>query len=330
MNLPEFEDRLVSEEIEAEESHDATHAVKSGKAIAEALVKFPKVRERGAKSRAKAGAVQQRTPASGSESKLASGSIGQSQFPFFLDEHIAALPNHLLRTPLFAPIQPCKERREYNDTQLPSPQGVTAKWKGTQLDMADQEVFMLALKLAQGVALNTPVRCDRAAFFKALGWKPSRTTGSFGTSAYEWLNKSFRRLTGTLSIETNRYNAHLPLVASWVQDKDTGEWEFTISSNILKLFQNNEFSFIDLAKRRQIKKRIHMAKWLQSYAMSHRRGLHQISVEHLKEWCGYNSPTRKFREALREALEELERVGVLLDVRFYKDDTMVRWVRGPA
>jgi predicted AlkP superfamily pyrophosphatase or phosphodiesterase len=71
-----------------------------------------------------------------------------------------------------------------------------------------------------------------------------------------------------------------------------------------------------------------MAKWLQSDAASHEKGLHRISIAKLKDWCGYASPIRKFREALGEALDELERVGILESVEFYKDDTMVTWVRG--
>jgi hypothetical protein len=70
-----------------------------------------------------------------------------------------------------------------------------------------------------------------------------------------------------------------------------------------------------------------MAKWLQSYAASHERGVHHISIAKLKEWCGYASPMRKFREALGEALDELQRVGILESVEFFKEDTTVKWLR---
>jgi hypothetical protein len=211
---------------------------------------------------------------------------------------------------------------------LASPEGIELTFTGKQLDMADQDVFMLALKWARGVDVNTPIRCNRAEFLKALGWEPSTKTGAFGSSAYTWLDNSFDRLTSAkVSIRTKRYKAHLVLVSSWVEDMVTGEWELTLSSKILALFQNDEFSFIDLAKRRLITTRVDMAKWLQSYAASHERGWHRISVAKLKEWCGYSSPINKFREALREALHELERVEVLLHVSFYKDDAMVKWHR---
>lgn len=249
------------------------------------------------------------------------------QLPLFPEEDTSALPNYLARTPLFAPIQPGR-RQMHDNSQLASPAGVEVFFTGKQLDMADQDVFMLALKFAQGTDLNQPVRCNRAEFLRALGWQPARKNGAFGKSAYDWLDQSFQRLSvGTLSIRTKRYKAHLSLVAEWVQDNVTGEWEFTIGSKIRALFQNDEFSFIDLRKRQQIAIRVDMAKWLQSYAASHEKGLHRISIAKLKDWCGYSSPIRKFREALGEALDELQRVGILENVEFYKEDTMVKWVR---
>jgi hypothetical protein len=253
---------------------------------------------------------------------------GGGQLPLFPEEDTSALPNYLARTPLFAPIQ-AGRRQIHDNTHLASPEGVEVVFNGKQLDMADQDVFMLALKFAQGVDLNAPVRVNRALFLKGLGWKATGKRAAFGKSAYEWLDQSFQRLTqGTLSIRTKRYKAHLSLVSDWSQDSETGDWEFTIGGKIRTLFQNDEFSFIDLRKRQEITVRVDMAKWLQSYAASHTRGLHRISVVKLKAWCGYSSPIRKFREALSEALTELERVGVLTGVEFYRDNTMVKWIRG--
>ena len=249
------------------------------------------------------------------------------QLPLFPEEDTSALPNYIARTPLFAPIQPGR-RKMHDDSLLASPEGVELRISGKQLDMADQDVFMLSLKWAQGVDLNQPVRCNRSEFLRELGWQPSGKTGAFGKSAYDWLDQSFGRLTGgKIYIETKRYKAHLSLVADWTEDKETGEWEFTIGGKIRALFQNQEYAFIDLVKRQQITHRVGLAKWLQSYAATHKPGLHRISVENLKQWCGYNSPTRKFRAALVEALGELDRLKILTSVKFYKDDLMVQWTR---
>lgn len=248
------------------------------------------------------------------------------QLPLFPEEDVSALPNYIARTPLFAPIRPGR-RAMHNNVLLASPEGVEIRYTGVQLDMSDQDVFLRALKWAQGVDLNKSVLCNRAEFLKALGWKSSKKKG-FGASAYEWLNQSFKRLTsGTLHIKTKRYESHLSLIADWTEDKETGNWEYTIGIKIRSLFQNYEYAFIDLKARQQILNSIDLAKWIQSYAATHKIGLHRVNIENLKSWCGYSSPTRKFKVALLKALNELERLNILIGVKFYKNDNMIQWMR---
>lgn len=276
---------------------------------AEALARIPAVRKAG-----------------GDAAEPGKDSQPGGQLPLFPEADISAIPNHLARTSLFAPIR-AGARSMHDNALLDSPAGVEIRFSGKQLDMSDQDVFMLALKLAQGLDLNQPVCCDRADFLRELGWRPGKN-GSFGKSAYEWLDQSFQMLTtGTLHIKTKRYKAHLPLVADWVQDEVTGRWEFTIGGKVRALFQNHEYAFVDMAKRKRIDRRVDLAKWLQSYAATHETGLHRISVANLKKWCNYKSPMRKFMEALKEALAELERLEILTAVEFYRDDEMVQWVR---
>jgi hypothetical protein len=250
----------------------------------------------------------------------------RQQLPLFPEKATSAIPNYIARTPLFAPIRPGR-RKLHDNAVLASPEGVEIRFSGKQLDMADQDVFMLAIKLAQSIDLNESMRCNRADFLKELGWVAGKN-GSFGKSAYDWLDQSFQRLTtGTFHIRTKRYRAHLSLVSDWTQDDETGQWEFTIGGKIRALFQNNEYSFIDLAKRRQIAHRVDLAKWLHCYAATHEPGLHRVSVENLRKWCGYISPIRKFRQALSEALAELERIEIVTALRFYRDNQMVQWTR---
>ena len=133
--------------------------------------------------------------------------------------------------------------------------------------------------------------------------------------------------TGTLHIKTKRYTANLSLVADWTQDNLTGIWEFTIDGKVRALFANNEYAFLDLAKRRMIEHQEDLAKWIQSYAATHEPGVHRVSVENLKKWCGYASPTRKFRDALTKALGELERLKILINAHLYREGEMVQWTR---
>jgi hypothetical protein len=232
-----------------------------------------------------------------------------------------AIPNHLARTCLFAPIG--RGRRKMHDgTQLASPQGTSVTFSGKQLDMADQDVFLQAMHIAKNSPLGTPIMVNRARFLAEIG----RTDGK---SAYDWLDESFGRQVGaTLTLETDRIKAHLPLVAGWIQDKESGNFQITMHPEVVKLFSRQEYSLIDWELRKQITRRVDLSKWLQTYVASHSPGAtHSISVSHLKDWCGNSGRARDFRSALGEALEELERLSLIANHKFYRNDIMVQWFR---
>ena len=78
-------------------------------------------------------------------------------------------------------------------------------------------------------------------------------------------------------------------------DPDTDSYYIKFDPRILALFHNREYALIDWEKRKQLAKRVDMAKWLQNYLASHEPGLHRIGLRLLKEWMDYASPIHKFR-----------------------------------
>ena len=247
-------------------------------------------------------------------------SLAKQQLPLWPDLE-RAIPNHLARTSLFAPIGRGR-RKMHDNTRLASPQGTSVTFTGKQLDMADQDVFLQAVHIARAGALGTPIKVNRARFLADIG----RTDGK---SAYDWLEESFGRQVGAkLTIETDRFKAHLTLVAGWIQDKATGDFELVMHPEVIKLFNHQEYSLIDWEVRKQIARRVDLGKWLQTYVASHTPGqLHSISVSLLKDWCGNSGRTRDFRSALGEALDELERLHLIANHKFYRHDIMVQWFR---
>lgn len=245
---------------------------------------------------------------------------GMTTLPLFRDGD-SAIPNHLARSSLFAPIQ--RGRRPMHDNALlATPAGGEIRYSGKQLDMADQDVFLAVMKLAAGQDPRKPVRINRSDFLRMIGRRN-------GSSDYRWLDESFRRLTlGTISLHTSRINAHLSLIVSWVENSEVGDWEVVIGERILSLFASREYAFIDLEQRMRIERNTDLAKWLQAYACTHAPGLHRVSVDNLKTWCGNGGRLRDFRSALTEALAELVRVGCLDGFGFYGDGEMVSWTRG--
>ena len=231
------------------------------------------------------------------------------------------LSNYLARTPLFAPIK--RGRRAMLDkARLPSPAGFSVHYSGKQLDMGDQDVFLLAVKMAAGRPPGEDIEIHRKDFLKALGWQ------SFSDRAYKWLGEVFDRLsTGRVFLESDEIKASLPLLGALILHKDKGVYTFSIPKETMAIFAGQAFGYINLTPRRALAKRVDLAKWVQGYAMSHKPGPHKVSVANLKEWSGYTAPVRKFREGLTEALDELTRVCVISSWSFKERLKFVCWNR---
>lgn len=240
----------------------------------------------------------------------------------------APMSNYLARTSLFAPIR--KGRRVMHDKQkLHSPEGLDVLYSGKQLDMADQDVYLTALRLAAGIKPGDRIVINRAAFLRMLGYKHNP-----GARDYKWLEESFYRIsTGRVIIEARNMKANLPLIGALLMDEISGDYYFTIPRETYALWAKNLYGYIDLEKRHALERNVPLSKWLQSYAQSHAPGQHTISMDLLHTWCGYGGRLRDFRDSLIGALEELARVGILkawsIQVRGLgrQKKNMITWIR---
>lgn len=231
------------------------------------------------------------------------------------------LSNYLARTPLFSPIK--RGRRAMLDKQrLPSPGGFSVHYSGKQLDMGDQDVFLLAVKMAAGKAPGENIEIRRVDFLRDLGWKGQ------GATAYKWLAEVFERLsTGRVFLESDRIKASLPLLGALILNKDTGVYAFSIPKETMAIFAGQAFGYINLRPRLALERRKDLAKWIQGYAMSHKAGVHLVSLQNLLSWSGYQGRMRDFRAGLKEALDELKRVAVLQEWVFKDRQKKVSWTR---
>ena len=253
----------------------------------------------------------------------------QQQLPLWPDLE-RAIPNHLARSSLFAPISR-GARKTHDRAEIASREDVKILFTGKQLDMADCDVFMQALYEGHRATLGEKVVINRGKFLAAIG-------RSKGRSDYEWMHDSFRRLfLGAIEIEAKRYkigatpkSSGLHLIDAFDYDPDTDSYYIKFDPRILALFHNREYALIDWEKRKQLAKRVDMAKWLQNYLASHEPGLHRIGLKPLKEWMDYASPIHKFREAVMEALSELERLEIVAGVRLEtskRSQPQVAWTK---
>lgn len=118
-----------------------------------------------------------------------------------LEEFMRAMPNHIARSSLFAPVARGRKKL-HKDIVLVSRADAVIKFSGEQLDEAQADVWMQAMHEAGRASLGEPVTINRAAFLQAIG----RDTGRW---QYEWLHRTMHALTfAMLVIEITKGGKH--------------------------------------------------------------------------------------------------------------------------
>lgn len=231
-----------------------------------------------------------------------------------MDEFMRAMPNHIARSSLFAPV--ARGRRKMHDgTILQSRGDAEIRFSGKQLDEAQADVWMQAMKEAQRQPLGTPVVINRTDFLRAIG----RTKGG---ENYKWLHRTMQDLAfAMLTIEVTKDDGKpklsigktraLHLIAGFDYDEASEEYTLTIDPRWHAMYGNREYSLIDWDKRMQIGRNQDMAKTLQRLVATSSNPVQRYALDWLKAKMEYASPMRKFREAITAACKELERLEII-------------------
>lgn len=250
------------------------------------------------------------------------------QLPLFPSDK-SAMPHKWTRSSLFKSISAGK-RAKYVKTRISSRDDLVLLYTGEQLDMADNDVFLHALRLAQFKPAGDQIYFVRSQFIEAIG----RTAG---TTSYKWLKDSLQRLaSATLFIENADGDGRMfRLIKELAWKRSSEEFWLALDPEIVHFFGSHELAHIDFNARLELK--APLAKWLQNYASGHRIGdWHCISVENLRQWSGAGE-MRNFMSrdrGLPKALDELVNAGIIEEYEFYsrksgagKNEKMVRWWR---
>ena len=228
---------------------------------------------------------------------------------------IGAFPNHLNRSSFIAPIARGRRKR-HQQTEMVTRKDCVLEYTGEQLDEADGDLIMALIAFAQPYPLGTPVPLNRKELLRKI--KP----GSIGSTQYEWLYKSMKRLReGVLFLEarkpdgSTRYSVGKMQSFNVLKDLDyDGESEtytFILDPRWVVMFGNREYSLIDWDKRMQIGRGLDMAKTLQRLLATSANSVQRYALDGLKAQMEYASPMRKFKEALTAACKELERLEIV-------------------
>lgn len=237
--------------------------------------------------------------------------------PMFLkgmEEFMRAMPNHIARSSLFAPV--AQGRKKIHDgTILVSRADAVIRFKGRQLDEAQADVWMQAMYEATKQPLGESVIINRAAFLKAIG---RNTSGE----NYRWLHRTMEELAfAMLVIEVQTKDGKpklaigktraLHMIEGFDYDDDFETYTLRIDPRWHGMYSNREFALIDWVKRLQFGQHQNMAKALQRLVATSDERIQRYALDWLKRKLEYSSPMRKFRESLESAMRELERLEII-------------------
>lgn len=258
--------------------------------------------------------VRQKSAEGAARAALKVAETPQHMFLPVVEEFMRAMPNHIARSSLFAPVATGR-KKIHDGTVLVSRGDAVIRFKGEQLDESQADVWMQAMHEARKQPLGNPVVINRAAFLTAIG----RSTQG---NNYKWLHRCMVDLAfAMLVIEvTNRdgktkiaigKTRALHMIEGFDYDDEAETYTLRIDPRWRDMYGNREFALIDWCKRRQFGLHQNMAKALQRLVATSADPLQRYALDWLKVKLEYSSPMRKFREALGAACKELERLEIV-------------------
>jgi len=234
-----------------------------------------------------------------------------------IDEFMRAMPNHIARSSLFAPVARGR-KKILKDAVLVSRADAVIKFWGEQLDEAQADVWMQAIHEASNYSLGTPVIVKRARFLRSIG----RHVGNY---EYKWLLRTFEALTFAMLVVDVTKNGQpkyeigkkraLHLIDGFDYDEETESYTLRIDPRWRLMFENREFALIDWNKRLRFGPRQDMAKALQRLVATSNDQVQRNPLEWLKRKLEYAGRMRDFVDALNRAMRELERLEIIVGGR---------------
>lgn len=250
-----------------------------------------------------------------------------------LEDFMRAMPNHIARSSLFAPVARGR-KRIHKDMVLVSRADAVIKFWGEQLDESQADVWMQAMYEASRRPLGEPVVIKRAEFLRSIG----RQTGNY---EYKWLNRTMQTLTfAMLVIEVRTKdgkpklsvgkNRALHMIEGFDFDDEAEAYTLRVDPRWRVMFGNREFALIDWEKRKRFGARQDMAKALQRLAATSDESTQRYALDWLKEKLEYTGRMRDFVDALGRSMHELERLEIIAGGRIEsstKGRTQAVWTK---
>jgi hypothetical protein len=231
-----------------------------------------------------------------------------------LEEFMRAMPNHIARSSLFAPVAPGRKKL-HDGTILVSRGDAVIQFKGRQLDETQADVWLQAMHEAIKQPLGELVIIKRAAFLKAMGRAASGQN-------YSWLHQAMQDLAfAMLVIEVSKdgkpkmaigQTRALHMIEGFDYDDVAETYTLRMDPRWCGMYGNREFALIDWGKRMQFGLHQNMAKTLQRLVATTSDVQQYYPLEWLKPKLAYSGRLRDFTDALEKAMRELERLEIVV------------------
>jgi hypothetical protein len=230
----------------------------------------------------------------------------------FVPDFLRAMPNHIARSSLFAPVAPGK-KKIHKDAVIISRNDATITFSGEQLDESQADIWMQAMHIASKHPLGEPVTINRAAFLRSIG----RHTGS---AQYKWLHRAFKALCFALliieaSADGKKYSigktTALHMLNGFEYDLQLDMYTLRVDPRWRILYDTKEYALLDWGKRLRFGEHQNMSKALQRLVATSSNMTQYYDLEWLKNKMCYGGRMRDFKDTLARALVELERLNII-------------------
>ena len=213
----------------------------------------------------------------------------------FWPEAVRAVPNGMLRSALFGAIRR-GARRYLRRERIAALEGIEIFYTGERLDQGDLDVWEMILHLARLQGLGNECRTTAYQLLKALG----KTDSGKNRDILD-LRLSRMKATG-VDVQIGRYGYEGSLIDEVYRDKETRAYIFRINPKLRSLFEDEQFTLVDWAIRRELDGKP-LAQWLHGFYASHAKP-YPVSVAKLHELTGSEAGVLSdFKKDLRRALE---------------------------
>lgn len=232
-----------------------------------------------------------------------------------MDEVMRAMPNHIGRSSLYAPV--ARGRRKFHqESVLASRNDALITYTGEQLDEADADLSYQLIYEARLHPLGVPVPVNRAALLAALG-------RGEGKSQYDWLHRRMKAMTvATMFIEAKKPDGSTKyaigkteafhILQRFFYDDDLQSYVYILDPQWRTMFSNREYALLDWGKRLKIGRGQDMAKTLQRLVATSSDSVQRYELAWLKDKMQYTGRMRDFKIALIASVAELERLEIVL------------------